>query len=69
MGPPCCRFTFTSAAHFFDFEKAKPLDPNPPPKAHSKVITWTEHHPSDSNEMITSSADGTAKVWRNPAQD
>ncbi|KAL9711989.1 hypothetical protein Ac2012v2_005064 [Leucoagaricus gongylophorus] len=52
----------------WDLLDAKLLDPNPPPKAHSKVITWTEHHPSDSNEMITSSADGTAKVWRNPVQ-
>jgi mitogen-activated protein kinase organizer 1 len=42
------------------------LQPNPPPKAHEKVITWTEHHPTDAGEMITASADGTCKVWRHP---
>lgn len=46
--------------------QAKPLLPNPPPRAHEKVITWTEHHPTDANEMLTASADGTVKVWRNP---
>ncbi|KAF9245037.1 WD40-repeat-containing domain protein [Melanogaster broomeanus] len=30
-----------------------------------KVITWTEHHPSEAGEMLTASADGTVKVWRN----
>jgi len=40
------------------------LQPNPPPKVHHKVITWTEHHPTDSEEMITASADGTVKIWR-----
>lgn len=40
------------------------LQPNPPPKVHDKVITWTEHHPIDPGEMVTSSADGTVKVWR-----
>ena len=44
--------------------KAKLLQPNPPPKVHHKVITWTEHHPTDSEEMITASADGTVKIWR-----
>ncbi|KAJ3810998.1 nuclear mRNA splicing protein [Lentinula aff. lateritia] len=48
----------------WDLLDAKLLQPNPPPKVHSKVITWTEHHPSDADEMITSSADGTCKVWR-----
>ncbi|KII92845.1 hypothetical protein PLICRDRAFT_103445 [Plicaturopsis crispa FD-325 SS-3] len=50
----------------WDLLDAKPLQPNPPPKAHSKVITWTEHHPTDAGEMITASGDGTVKVWRNP---
>lgn len=40
------------------------MQPNPPPKVHNKVITWTEHHPSDAGEMVTASADGTVKVWR-----
>ena len=46
--------------------KTKVLQPNPPPKAHEKLITWTEHHPTDAGEMITASADGTVKVWRHP---
>jgi mitogen-activated protein kinase organizer 1 len=46
-------------------EQAKPLKPNPPPKVHHKVVTWTEHHP-DAGELITASADGTVKVWRYP---
>ena len=46
--------------------KAKILQPNPPPKAHEKLITWTEHHPTDAGEMITASADGTVKVWSYP---
>jgi len=46
--------------------QAKILQPNPPPKVHNKVITWTEHHPINASEMITSSADGTVKVWRQP---
>ncbi|KAF5380398.1 hypothetical protein D9615_004529 [Tricholomella constricta] len=45
---------------------AKVLPPSPPPKAHQKVITWTEYHPTDANEMLTASADGTVKVWRHP---
>jgi mitogen-activated protein kinase organizer 1 len=45
--------------------QGKPFQPNPPPKAHDKVITWTEHHPTDA-EMITASGDGTVKVWRHP---
>ncbi|KAF8893991.1 nuclear mRNA splicing protein [Infundibulicybe gibba] len=50
----------------WDLLDAKPLQPNPPPKAHEKVITWTEHHPTDAGEMLTASADGTVKVWRQP---
>ncbi|TFK73960.1 WD40 repeat-like protein [Pluteus cervinus] len=42
------------------------LPPNPPPTVHQKVITWTEHHPTDAGEMITASADGTVTVWRHP---
>lgn len=49
------------------FMQAKPLQPNPPPKVHHKVITWTEHHPTEAGELITASADGTVKVWRYPA--
>ncbi|KAG8934135.1 hypothetical protein FRC02_010512 [Tulasnella sp. 418] len=37
---------------------------NPPPKAHEKVITWLEHHPISEAEMVSASADGTAKIWR-----
>ncbi|KAG2121377.1 WD40-repeat-containing domain protein [Suillus cothurnatus] len=48
----------------WDLVDATVLQPNPPPKVHDKVITWTEHHPIDPGEMITSSADGTVKVWR-----
>ena len=47
--------------------QAKPLEPNPPPKVHHKVVTWTEHHPTEAGELITASADGTVKVWRYPA--
>ncbi|KAH8093913.1 nuclear mRNA splicing protein [Cristinia sonorae] len=50
----------------WDLVDAKPLSPNPPPKVHNKVITWTEHHPVEDGEMITASADGTVKVWRHP---
>ncbi|KIK09145.1 hypothetical protein K443DRAFT_671641 [Laccaria amethystina LaAM-08-1] len=50
----------------WDLVDAKVLPPNPPPKAHHKVITWTEHHPTDAGELVTASADGTAKVWRQP---
>ncbi|KAK7472747.1 hypothetical protein VKT23_000857 [Stygiomarasmius scandens] len=50
----------------WDLLDAGLLQPNPPPKVHDKVITWTEHHPSDPNEMITASADGTCKVWKQP---
>jgi mitogen-activated protein kinase organizer 1 len=49
------------------FAQAKLMQPNPPPKVHEKVITWTEHHPTESGEMLTASADGTVKVWRHPA--
>ncbi|KAJ7346759.1 nuclear mRNA splicing protein [Mycena albidolilacea] len=48
----------------WDLLDAKPLQPNPPPKVHNKVITWTEHHPIEKGEMLTASADGTVKVWR-----
>ncbi|KAF8270257.1 nuclear mRNA splicing protein [Lactarius quietus] len=51
----------------WDLLDAKPLQPNPPPKIHHKVITWTEHHPAEAGELITASADGTVKVWRYPA--
>lgn len=47
--------------------QAKPLQPNPPPKVHHKVVTWTEHHPTEAGELITASADGTVKVWGYPA--
>ncbi|KAG5648549.1 hypothetical protein DXG03_003160 [Asterophora parasitica] len=50
----------------WDLLDAKVIQPNPPPKAHQKVITWTEYHPADANEMFTASADGTVKVWLNP---
>ncbi|PBK74496.1 WD40 repeat-like protein [Armillaria solidipes] len=50
----------------WDLVDAKLLQPNPPPKVHGKVITWTEHHPSGEGEMITASADGTCKVWHHP---
>ncbi|KAL6308147.1 nuclear mRNA splicing protein [Sparassis latifolia] len=50
----------------WDLVDAAPLQPNPPPKVHHKVITWVEHHPIDSDELVTSSADGTVKVWRSP---
>ncbi|KAG7098701.1 hypothetical protein E1B28_000614 [Marasmius oreades] len=53
----------------WDLLDAKALEPNPPPKVHQKVITWTEHHPSDPNEMVTASADGTCKVWRSPSSE
>ncbi|KAJ2925144.1 hypothetical protein H1R20_g11969, partial [Candolleomyces eurysporus] len=48
----------------WDLLDGKVMPPNPPPKAHHKVITWTEHHPIDAGEFITCSADGTAKVWK-----
>lgn len=49
------------------FTQATVLPPNPPPKVHSSVILWTEHHPIEEGEMITASGDGTVKVWRHPA--
>jgi len=52
----------------WDLLDAKVWSPNPPPQAHQKIITWTEHHPID-NEMITASADGTVKIWRHPNED
>ena len=42
------------------------MQPTPPPKVHDKIITWTEHHPTEAGEMVTASADGTVKVWRHP---
>lgn len=48
----------------WDLVDATALQPNPPPKVHNKVITWTEHHPTQPDEMVTASADGTVKVWR-----
>jgi len=52
----------------WDLVDAKLLQPNPPPQAHQKIITWTEHHPTDAGEMITASADGTVKIWRHLSQ-
>ncbi|KAI1785911.1 nuclear mRNA splicing protein [Ganoderma leucocontextum] len=49
----------------WDLVDAAPLQPNPPPKVHDKVITWIENHPMEAGELITASADGTVKVWRN----
>ncbi|KAN0111501.1 nuclear mRNA splicing protein [Russula decolorans] len=51
----------------WDLLDAKPLQPNPPPKVHHKVVTWIEHHPTEAGELITASADGTVKVWCHPA--
>ncbi|KAI0744924.1 nuclear mRNA splicing protein [Earliella scabrosa] len=51
----------------WDLVDAAPLQPNPPPKVHDKVVTWVEHHPVEAGELITASADGTVKVWRSPA--
>ncbi|KAL7413237.1 nuclear mRNA splicing protein [Mrakia frigida] len=38
--------------------------PTKPKKIHDKVVTWVETHPSNGEEMLTASADGTVKVWR-----
>ena len=54
---------------FHFYHQANVLLPNPPPQVHQKLITWTEHHPTDASEMITASADGTVKVWRHPETD
>ncbi|PCH43949.1 nuclear mRNA splicing protein [Wolfiporia cocos MD-104 SS10] len=48
----------------WDLLDAAPLQPNPPPRVHDKVITWVEQHPTESGELVTASADGTVKVWR-----
>ncbi|KAL1673775.1 WD40-repeat-containing domain protein [Schizophyllum commune] len=48
----------------WDLLEAKPLAPNPPPKVHGKMITWTEHHPLEASELLTASGDGTAIIWR-----
>ncbi|KAG2015659.1 guanine nucleotide binding protein beta subunit, variant 2 [Coprinopsis cinerea AmutBmut pab1-1] len=53
----------------WDLLDAKVMPPNPPPKAHHKVVTWTEHHPIDMSEYVTASADGTVKVWKAPSTD
>lgn len=53
----------------WDLLDANIMAPNPPPKAHHKVITWTEHHPIDVSEYVTCSADGTVKVWKAPSTD
>ncbi|KAF9644042.1 nuclear mRNA splicing protein [Thelephora ganbajun] len=50
----------------WDLLDATVLQPNPPPRVHDKVITWTEHHPIEAGEMITASADGLIKVWSHP---
>ena len=47
--------------------QAAPLQPNPPPKVHERVITWIEQHPVEAGELITASADGMVKVWRTPS--
>jgi len=52
----------------WDLLDAKVLQPNPPPRAHGKVITWTEQNPADANEFVTASADGLVKIWRHPEQ-
>jgi mitogen-activated protein kinase organizer 1 len=71
MGSPLTYVRIISDAQhaLTTLRKAKLLNPNPPPKIHSRVITWTEPHPSEPNEMVTSGADGTTKVWRNPDQE
>ncbi|TFK79655.1 nuclear mRNA splicing protein [Polyporus arcularius HHB13444] len=51
----------------WDLVDAAPLQPNPPPKVHERVITWIEQHPVEAGELITASADGTVKVWRTPS--
>ncbi|KIO32189.1 hypothetical protein M407DRAFT_13956 [Tulasnella calospora MUT 4182] len=48
----------------WDLLTATPMGTQPPPKVHEKVITWVEHHPTASGDMLTASADGTVKVWR-----
>lgn len=58
----CARDRLTSS-----FLQAAPLQPNPPPKVHERVITWIEQHPVEAGELITASADGTVKVWRTPS--
>jgi len=50
----------------WDLVTSDAMPPTPPPKAHEKLITWIEHHPTQKDEMITASADGTVKVWRYP---
>jgi len=50
----------------WDLLDGKVLPPNPPPKAHHKVVTWTEHHPTNASEYVTASADGTVKIWKAP---
>jgi len=50
----------------WDLLDAAPLQPNPPPRVHDKSITWVEHHPVETGELVTSSADGLVKVWRHP---
>ncbi|KZT27963.1 WD40 repeat-like protein [Neolentinus lepideus HHB14362 ss-1] len=52
----------------WDLLDGQVLQPNPPPRVHEKVVTWTEHHPTDAGEMVTASADGTVKVWRHPSK-
>ncbi|KAF8586681.1 nuclear mRNA splicing protein [Ramaria rubella] len=52
----------------WDLVDATSLPPTPPPRIHEKIVTWVEHHPSESGEMLTASSDGTAKVWKSPTQ-
>jgi len=53
----------------WDLVTGSPVQPNPPPKVHEKIITWTEQHPTQKDEMITASADGKIKVWKYPSSD
>jgi len=52
----------------WDLLDGQVLQPDPPPRVHEKVVTWTEHHPTDAGEVVTASADGTVKVWRHPSK-
>ncbi|EIN11574.1 nuclear mRNA splicing protein [Punctularia strigosozonata HHB-11173 SS5] len=56
----------SGAVWAWDLVDSSVLPPNPPAKVHDKVILWTEHHPTEAGELITASADGTVKVWKNP---
>lgn len=53
----------------WDLVDATTIAPDPPPKAHNKVVTWLEQRPNDSNQLVSASADGTIKVWQNAARE